>query len=205
VAGVAEWLGECRRPTIVINCTAASAPFLSRLAAPGRVVITATRSGHETSFARFGDQLSRAIASPAADLDKDGQTSLLEAFLVASNRTQAFYRDAGRLATEHALLDDNGDGRGTRAEWFRGTRPERRSQAGDPVDGLRAGQLCLVKSPAERALPPAVRRRRDQLERQLAELRDRRESLDDDAWFRELESLLVPLAELYEQHPPVRR
>ncbi len=45
-----------------------------------------------------------------ADLDKDGQVSLLEAFLIASRRTLEFYKVEGRIATEHALIDDNGDG-----------------------------------------------------------------------------------------------
>ena len=43
--------------------------------------MTATRSGNEQSFARFGGSLADAIADPASDLDQDGQTSLLEAFL----------------------------------------------------------------------------------------------------------------------------
>ena len=42
---------------------------------------TATRTGSEVQFAHFGEYLAGAIADPAADLDKDGQTSLLEAFI----------------------------------------------------------------------------------------------------------------------------
>jgi hypothetical protein len=41
---------------------------------------------------RLGD-----IADPAADLDKDGQTSLLEAFLAASHQAESFYKEHGRL------------------------------------------------------------------------------------------------------------
>ena len=48
-----------------------------RVGAPGRIVITATKSGFELNFARFGKYLAAAIAEPRADLDKDGQTSLL--------------------------------------------------------------------------------------------------------------------------------
>ena len=90
--------------------------------AQNRVVVTATRSGDEQNFARFGQYLAEAIADPRADLDKDGQVSLLEAFLTASSRVDEYYRTRSQLATEHALLDDNGDRLGTPADWFRGVR-----------------------------------------------------------------------------------
>ena len=53
-----------------------------------KVIITAAKSGHELNFARYGQYLAEAIADPRADLDKDGQVSLLEAFLTASSRTE---------------------------------------------------------------------------------------------------------------------
>src|ERR1019366_7106008 len=109
---LAAALKPCLRPLAVIDCASASGPFINALSGPNRVIITATRSGSEVNATRFGGYLAKAIADPAADLDKDGQTSLLEAFLLASRETQQFYREAGRLATEHALLDDNGDGLG---------------------------------------------------------------------------------------------
>src|SRR4029077_6004302 len=112
----------CKRPLAVIDCASASGPFINALSAPGRVIVTATRSGNEVNVTQFGGYFARAIANPAADLDKDGQTSLLEAFLFASRQVEQFYQEAGRLATEHALLDDNGDGLGTPADWFRGVR-----------------------------------------------------------------------------------
>jgi hypothetical protein len=37
---------------------------------------------------------------------------------------------AGQLVTERALLDDNGDGLGTRADWFRGIRPVQKAEDG---------------------------------------------------------------------------
>ena len=112
-ADLAEWLKPFRRPVAVINCASASSPFINKLSATNRVIIAATRSGYEQNYARFGEYISSAVADPQADLDKDGQTSLLEAFLMASRRVAEFYNTEGRLATEHALLDDNGDGLGT--------------------------------------------------------------------------------------------
>ena len=137
---------------------------------PNRVVVTATKSGDELNFARFGQYLAEAIADPNADLDKDGQVSLLEAFLTASNRVGEYYKTHAQLATEHALLDDNGDRLGTPADWFRGVRATKRAKDGAPLDGLRAHQLHLIPSDREQALPEADRRRRDQLELSLAAL-----------------------------------
>ena len=81
-ADLAAALKPCRRALVVIQCASASGPFLSALSAPGRVIITATRSGYEVNATRFGGYLAQAIADPAADLDKDGQTSLLEAYQI---------------------------------------------------------------------------------------------------------------------------
>ena len=194
------WLQPFKRPLAVIDCTSASAPFLAKLSAPGRVVITATRSGYEENYARFGIYLSQAIADPNADLDKDGQTSLLEAYLMASRRVVEFYDSAGRLATEHALLDDNGDGLGTPADWFHGVHAVKRAKDGAPLDGFRAGQFFLVRSEQERQIPPAVRARRNELELAVAKLRDSKEKLNEDDYYHQLETLLVELAKISTQH-----
>ena len=94
---LAAALKPCHRPLVVVQCASASGPFLPALSAPGRVIITATRSGYEDNATHFGGYLAHAIASPSADLDKDGQTSLLEAFLLASREVAQFYKDQGLL------------------------------------------------------------------------------------------------------------
>jgi hypothetical protein len=196
---LADWLRPMKRPVAVIDCSAASAPFLNRLSAPSRVVITATRSGTEIQYSRFGEYLSSAIADPAADLDKDGQTSLLEAFLAASHRTQEFYKQAGRLATEHALLDDNGDGLGTGADFFQGLRATKSARDGAPLDGPRARQWHLLLSPAEQAIPPELRAQRDQIELQIESLRQKKSSMAEGAYYSQLEESMLKLAKLYRQ------
>lgn len=195
---LAEWLKPIERPVAIVNCASGSGPFLNELSGPNRVVITATRSGHEYNFARFGDFLSAAISDPKADLDKDEQTSLLEAFLLASSRVQEFYASEGRLMTEHALLDDNGDKLGTPADWFQGVRAVKSAKSGAAVDGLRAAQWHLVRSAREEQLPEESRQRRDQLERELAALRSRKTQLSEVEYLELIEPLLVELAKLYE-------
>lgn len=195
---LAEWLKPFERPMAVIDTTSSSAPFLAKLASPKRVVISATRSGHEQNYARFGKFLAEALADIKSDLDKDGQISLLESFLSASHRTSEFYKTEGRLATEHALIDDNGDALGTPADWFRGVLATKRAREGAPVDGTRAHQFHLVRSAAEQQLSPELRERRDKLELQLAELRGRKSKLNEEKYYQELEKLLVELATVYD-------
>lgn len=196
---LAEWFKPIARPLVVINTSSSSAPFLSILSGPQRVVITATKSGYEQNYTRFGEYLAEAIAEPKADLDKDGQTSLLEAFLTASHRVDEFYSAAGRLATERALLDDNGDGLGTRADWFRGIRPVQSAEDGASLDGYRAHQFHLVHSEAENAMPLELRAKRDKLELEVMALRDSKDKYSEEEYFTRLEKMLYDIAQIYEQ------
>ena len=195
---LAEWLKPVERPIAIVNCSSSSGPFLNVLSGPNRVVITATRSGHEYNFARFGDFLSTAITDPAADLDKDEQTSLLEAFLLASSRVGEFYASDGRLMTEHSLLDDNGDKLGTPADWFQGVRATKAAKNGAAVDGTRAAQFHLVRSAREESLSAALRARRDELETELNALRQTKSQITEEEYLKQIEPLLVELARLYE-------
>ncbi len=194
---LAEWLKPMTRPVVLVCGFSASGAFLKPLAALGRVIVTATKSGAENNFARLGGHLSAAIADPAADLDQDGQTSLLEAWLFAAQKTADFYASEGRLATEHSLLDDNGDGLGTPADFFRGLRAVKKPAGKGEADGARAHQLHLVPSQAERALAPEIRRQRDALEAELASLRGRKAAMPEDEYFAALEEVLLRLARVY--------
>ncbi|MDB6020476.1 MAG: hypothetical protein JWQ04_333 [Pedosphaera sp.] len=196
-ADLAAALKPCKRPLVVVQCASASGPFLNALSGPGRVIITATRSGYELNATRFGGYLARAIADPAADLDKDGQTSLLEAYLSAAHQVEQFYKDQGRLMTEHALLDDNGDGFGTPPEWFHGTRAVKLAADGKSVDGVRAHQVFLVPGEAERQLTTETRARRDELEQKLSALRLRKAKMTEDDYYHQLEAILLEMARLY--------
>jgi len=196
---LAQWLEPFRRPLVVVNTASASAPFINALSRSNRVIITATRSGQEQNFARFGKYVSEAIADSTADLDKDGQTSLLEAFLSAARRTADFYKTEGRLATEHPLLDDNGDGLGTQADWFRGVRAVKKPDKGAAIDGLRAHQIHLLQNKEEKQLSPELRARRDELEIAISKLRESKAQMNEEEYYRKLEPLLVEMARIYER------
>jgi hypothetical protein len=196
---LAAALKPCHRPLAVMLCASSSGPFLNALSATNRVVITATRSGNEVNITRFGNYFARAIADPAADLDKDGQTSLLEAYLLASRQVEQFYKEEVRLATEHALLDDNGDGLGTPAEWFHGVRAIKIAANGKSVDGVRAHQLNFVRNQVEQELSPELRARRDELEQELSVLRNHRVEMNEADYYNQLETVLLEIARLYEE------
>ena len=185
----------------MIDCASASAPFLNRLSGADRVVVTATRSGSEQNFARFGEYLAEAIADPRADLDKDGQVSLLEAYLIASSRTAEFYKSRSRLATEHALLDDNGDQPGhprrlvqgrPRHPTGQGRRPARRPPGPPaPADPQRPRAGHPPRGPPEAEPARAGRRRPPRPKAKLPEA----------DYYARLEPLMVELARLYRDLP----
>jgi len=192
-AELGEWLDEVPCPVAIANCSSASGPFLERLARENRVVVTATRSGFEHNFSRFGDFFSRSLADLKADLDKDDQVSLLEAFLFASRRVEEFYNDENRLATEHALIDDNGDGLGTSADWFQGVQVAKQSP-----DGTLAHQIHLVLSTQERQLSAEAIARRNELEQNLTALRERKTTMPTDEYYQSVEAIALELAQIYQ-------
>ena len=197
-SALAEWLRPCKRPIVIVCGFSASGPFLKPLSAPDRIIVTATKSGGENNYSRFGGFFAEAVGDPAADLDKDGQTSVLEAWLSASQRVADFYKSEGRIATEHSLLEDNGDGTGTPPDWFSGVRVVRKAKDNRASDGERARQLHLIPSSAERSLSPQLRADRDALEAEVARLRAAKTTLPEAEYYGKLESILRHLAQLYQ-------
>ena len=196
---LAEWLKPSQRPLIIVNTASSSGAFIKPLSAPNRILVTATRSGGEINYAHFGEYMAQAIGSPEADLDKDEQTSLLEAFLMASRRVADFYKEEGRLATEHALIDDNGDGYGTPGDWFKGVRAVKKAEKGQGVDGRRAHQVHLISNASDQKLTPEQRAKRDEIELAISALRDRKEKMAKEEYYQELERLLLQMARLYQE------
>lgn len=194
---LSDWLKPFEQVAIVINCSSASAPFLPELSGHNRIVVTATRSGSENNYSRFGGQLANCILDPATDIDHDDEVSLLEAFLAASTKTEMVYREQNRLATEHALLDDNGDKLGTGAEFFRGTRAVKTAKNAKQPDGAVAAKVILHALPAAVALSAEAQARRAEIETQIEQLRSRKPTPATQEYWSELEQLLLSLAQLY--------
>lgn len=192
VEQLAGWLSPIKREVIVVNNASASGAFVKPLSGPKRVIVSATKSATEVFYPRFGEFMAKAISGlPEADLDQDKQVSLLEAFLYASKQTTQFYETEQRIATEHALIEDNGDGLGTRAEVFEGVRAKE-----DKADGTRALQLALVLNEQEMKLSDEVRAKRDVLEGQVRALVAKKADLKEGDYYSELEKLFVEIAKL---------
>lgn len=189
---LAGWLKPVEREVVIIDNASASGAFVKPLSAAKRVIVAATKAGDEVFYPRFGEHFAKAIGGlPEADLDQDKEVSVLEAFLYAARQATQFYETEQRISTEHAIIDDNGDGTGTRSEVFEGTR------AKDPKqDGARAHQLALVHNETERKLAPEVRAQRDALETKVRELVNKKSSLSEDEYYQQLEELFRQIARL---------
>ena len=191
------WLPEMKRTFVMVHGGSAGSAFLTSLTGRNRILISATRNPDEINYARFGEYFADVISSNEGDIDQDGQTSLLEAFLTTANYVDAFYKGEARLASEHSLIDDNGDKLGTPPDWFRGTRVTKRAKGGQEPDGFRAHQIALIPSELEKLLSPEQRIDRDGLEAELELLRKRKDQLDQDEYYEALEVLLLQLSAIY--------
>jgi hypothetical protein len=103
------------REQVFIVSTAASGFYLKPLAAAGRIVITATEADQEVNETLFPHALADVLAAPSEgiDRDKDGKISVFELYLAVVADVMKRYVADENLPTEHAKLDDNGDGHGS--------------------------------------------------------------------------------------------
>lgn len=174
------------RRMILFNMSSASGEFVKSLSAKGRVIVTATRNGQETNATRFAGFFITALKATDSDTDQDGHTSVLEAFVYANRLTEEFYKRAGRLATEHALLDDNGDGVGRE-------KPE----AGE---GLLARATYLdslsFDEAAANAATGKLLKERTRLEGEIEQLIARKAAMPEAEYEAMLERLFIELAKV---------
>jgi len=188
VADVQRWMGSLTQQRVAfVNLTSASGDFLPILAAPGRVVITATKTSFERNESRFAEFFVKAITDDVADVDKDSRVSLLEAFRYAARETKRVYDDATKLQTEHAQLDDNGSkqntadptGRGGQGMLARRFFLDARSAA-----GAAGGDAALA----------ALYNQKFELEVQVDSVRSRKTTMTREAYEADLERVLIELA-----------
>lgn len=194
---LSAWLDKVRRPVAVIGCFSASGGFLPKLSSKNRVVVSATRSASELNYSRFGQHIANSISDAASDLDHDREVSLLEAFLAASTNTQQFYVDNGRLASEHAILDDNGDKTGTSSDFFVGVRVVGNAKSKKAPDGKRAAKLILSSLPGAIRLTAEQAKVRAKLESQVDALRSLKGQIPPQDYYDQLELLFLQIAQLY--------
>ena len=171
---------------VIFNMASASGEFIKSLSAKGRIIVTATRNGQEQNATRFTEFFLTALAATDADADQDGHISVLEAFAYANRLTVEFYARGGRLATEHALLEDNGDGIG-----------HEKAEGGD---GLLARATYLdslnVEQAASSVATTKLLRERARLEGEIEQLIARKSGLPESEYEAALEKLFIELAKV---------
>ncbi|MCH7890011.1 MAG: caspase family protein [Gemmatimonadetes bacterium] len=176
------------RRVAFVNLASASGEFVKALSGEGRAIVTATRTGRERNETIFGGYFIDAFSGESADLDQDGRVSLWEAFEFSRIEVTREYATSNRIATEHAVLDDNGDGEGS-------------TELLDAADGALARSMFLAADPnlaAARATDDpelkALFGQRAELEQRLEALRAVRGQIDQDRYDTDLEEVLVELA-----------
>jgi hypothetical protein len=146
---------------------------------------------NETVFPEF---LVEAFSSESSDLDQNGVVSLREVFQYASEHTARWYEDSGHLATEHPLLDDNGDKRGSRIV-----------ELTENNEGVNAGALYLMD--ADMLIQEALADSGDEIlaalfeeqlavNRQISQLKTEKSNYSETDYLSKLEPLLIRLAEI---------
>lgn len=173
----ARWLadrltGFAATRQVVVVATSSSGAALDALEAPGRIVVTATKNGRERNAAWFSKYWTDAFEDPEADVNKDERITVQEAYAYADAKVQSFFESASNLATEHARL--SGD-------------------AAESFTLARLGKAAEIRS--DPALRPIITQR-DSVEQRIEQLKLRKEAMDEDAYFDELETLLLELATL---------
>ena len=179
------------KQVVFVDTSSSSGPFVQELSAQGRTIVTATRNGAEQYAPVFGGFFIDALTSEAADADKNKRVSVLEAFKFAKTEVARAYEREGLLATEHALLDDDGDKEGSADPSNTGNDPKNKDGKVAAVLSLGvAGDDGLPSDPKLRALHVE---RRD-LERRVESLRLLKESMDAAKYSAELEKLVTAIA-----------
>lgn len=156
------------RQQIIVNTTSASGAVLEAWAADGRTLITATKSGGERNATRFAEQWALALSSEEADADRNGAITVQEAYDFTTRKVTDGFEGAGLLATEHSEV------------------------AGEAALGFNIALLS-----ARIATTDQLRNLIEQLEvleGRIDTLRGRREDMDSDVYFEELQGLLLELA-----------
>jgi hypothetical protein len=172
----------------MVHTGSASGGFIAPLSGPNRIIVAATRTARERNATEFPRFFVDAITGDGSDLDKDGRVSVLEAFLYARAEVERYYSEENELLTEHAILDDNGDGEGSPDA--SPTGPE-----GSLAATFQIGTVSAMS--AETSDDPVLERlyeERREIQGHIDDLRAMRDALPPERYAEQLEALLVELA-----------
>ena len=180
---------------IVVNATSCSGGSIPALSGKGKVVIASTKSGMERNQTHFGRVFVDGFKDDAADSDKNGRISMMEAFSHASRAVEEYYKRAGNLQTEHPVLEDNGDARAQALP-----APDNGEGLLARISFLDAGVPTGVLAnltPEQQKLAAEAR----DLETQIDALKYAKSEMPEAEYEKKLEALLLRLAKINAQLP----
>jgi hypothetical protein len=181
-----------RQQVVLVAATPCSGGLTRTLAGKNRVIMTATKSELENNQTVFGGFFVEAFENQAADADKNGRVSMLEAYLYSRKRVDDWYKERQKLATEHPLLEDDGNGRASSVP------------SADTGDGLLAARLspgpgletvlAAAGGPGNQKELRELQAAKKKVEADIATLKYRKSTMEDAEYQKNLEKLLLELA-----------
>ena len=184
-ADLALWLEAFAGQQVAIVIAASgSGDFLPILSRPGRVVITATKSATERNESWFAGFIASGLTSDSADADKNGVVTLHESFAFARAGVARQYAARNVMLSEHAQLDDNGDGKAS---------PDSIPAASGDGSVARMWTLGPKRTNADPRVAALIAERAA-LEQSVVALRSSKATTDPVIYERELERLLLEIA-----------
>ncbi|MYB55653.1 MAG: hypothetical protein F4X51_04610 [Gemmatimonadetes bacterium] len=172
------------RRIIVVNGASMSAPFVNALSRDGRIICASTRSMDQRNATQFMRFFVQALEDGSADQNRDDRISVLEICTQASSLTDAWFLSEGLIATENAILDDNGDGLGTRLSDI------------DAGDGMLADRCFLLNFRVPKGASPALVAAYGKAIDEVQVLVKKKATMDSAAYYQLLERGLVKAAKL---------
>lgn len=115
-AAFAGWLSELRCREQVLWLTHSSSGWMvGALSRPGRIVIAASAADDEPNETEFPHALAAIARKRPVEIirGQDGRLSVADLYAAVVAEVAERFKNDNRLPTEHAQLDDNGDGKGS--------------------------------------------------------------------------------------------
>jgi hypothetical protein len=166
-----EWmLPITARQQLVVVATSASGAAVPRLQKDQRIVITATKSGGERNAVRFAEYWVQAMRSTEADRDKNEWVTAQEAYDYAVRKVTDAFKTTASLATEHARIE------------------------GKHAESLPLGRLGNARLMPTDAALTSLFAERLRTETEFEAIKARKQEMQPDAYYSELEKTLITLA-----------
>jgi len=159
----------------LLNTSSTSGALLEPLADESRILVTATRSGNEKNATLFGEIFVEALSSEDADLNKNNNISIEEAFGYAQRQVEEYFESQGQLATEHPEIIGDGAAQFTLA---------------------RINPLVIS---AENPRIAELQEQNIDIDRQIESLQLRRSELSNQEYIQQLQALILQSARINEE------